>query len=169
MNSPHLNKSPHERMREAGPRGYYISALIITLGIGAILWLYNISGQPLGEVISTTNVVPAVGVSGYTAEATLAFCNDKTTTIRPFPKPDATGQTWQLTRDKDNRTETIVILVNFDFDSRGQIINKDIQPGTHYYWGNVVQPDGTIKIDQVSEPAQTNNQVLSCLEEKLPK
>lgn len=70
----------------------------------------NAIGKPVIQQIGTNNIVPALGADGYTAST--EFCQDPLTVVKPLIIPDVSG--YELTRSKDNKSESIAVVFNGD-------------------------------------------------------
>ncbi len=94
-----------------------------------------------------TNIViaPASGVESFDAAP---FCNDPVTVVKKFPAPDASGATYQLTRVRDAKAETVTVVLGAD---------KSVVLATHYF---------DTAIGQDSEPAIVNADSRTCIEKK---
>ena len=111
---------------------------------GAII---NVDEAPQITVGGKGNVVtvPATGVEGFPVDL---FCADPLTTVQDFEAPDASGITYQLLRVRDGKTETVVIVMG---------ANGDTRVATHYY---------DSLVGQQSEPAFVNEKARECIEDK---
>lgn len=114
--------------------------VVFAVSVTALLLAYAALGKPAGQVPlvggNDVHVVPASGVDGFN---TAVFCADPLTKVRLFPSPDSAGKTYQLTRVRDNVTESVVYVLNPDDSTR---------LATHYYDSSVGQQSGPAVITQ---------------------
>ena len=125
--------------------GITIVTLLAGSGIFTFLALANLGSQTAGgptvvDVGEVKQVVPAQGIQGFRAKF---FCEDDATQVKSFISPDA-GTTYQMTRLKDGKTETVTAV----YSGSGALVF-----GTHYY-------DTTA--GQQSEPADMTG-ALDCM------
>lgn len=122
--------------------------LILAVLVFALVYLYGLITADPGVVVTREKsglLVPASGIEGYDV---LSFCNDPLTHVRPFPVPDSAGVTYQLTRVRDLKTETVTVVFAPD---------HTLLLAKHYY---------DTAIGQQSEPAIVTEQARRCIEEK---
>lgn len=130
--------------------GSIVSAGILVLAAFGLLMIgdqADIREAIEGETKPTPIVVPAAsGIEGFNVEQ---FCNDPLTKAQAFEVPDA-GVTYQLTRVRDGKSETVRVVVN----PSGVVLNEY---ATHYY---------DSAVGQQSEPAFVSKDALGCIEKK---
>lgn len=136
--------------RALSHRGWILAAggflAIGMIWYASVIVLTQATGQPVpGFQQDTIKVAPASGVNSFAADN---FCADPLTTVREFEAPDASGTTYQLTRVKDGKTETVTAV----FDT-----NKAILMAKHYYDTNSGQD---------SEGAIVNQAARDCITKK---
>ena len=129
--------------------GYgWLVGVVGMLLMGAILYLGAPQQVGLPAPSEDVKVVPASGIDGFPVEQ---FCVDPLTKVRELPAPDASGTAYQLVRVRDQRTETVVVVM----DTEG-----GMRLGTHYY---------DTAVGQDSEPAVLNGDARACIDKKKGK
>lgn len=134
-------------MRSWGSKQTWLfGAVLVILTMAVVLVLLPEGGVDTTPTSDDQNieVVPATGIEGFKVKE---FCQDPETTVLSFPAPDALGTTYQLTRMRDGRSETVTALIN---------PNKEIKFATHYY---------STDVGQDSEPADMTG-AFDCIEKK---
>ena len=128
----------------------WLAALAVTALALAIVYT-----RPVGVIPATTErkivVAPASGIEGFDVGP---FCADPLTSVRAFPSPDASGVTYQLTRMRDQKAETVTLVLGAD---------ESVVMATHYYDAVVNVRGGT---EQQGEPAFVNADARKCVEGK---
>src|SRR3990167_859092 len=130
-----------------------ITILNLIFLVGLAWTVYVTAGTRLGvpyaaDVTGTEKTImiaPASGIEGFD---TTLFCNDKLTKVKAIPAPDASGITYELTRVRDQKTETVVVVLAPD---------QSILLAKHYY---------DAAVGQQSEPAIVGEDARKCIEKK---
>lgn len=129
----------------------FVLALVTLGGFGgylAVVGLHSAGTNPPGTG-NTVTVAPAEGVKSFTV---IDFCNDPLTKVTILPAPDASGTTYQLTRVRDGRSESVVVVEN---------PAHEVNFATHYFDATNAT---TGKAEQQSEPAVVDGAGKSCIE-----
>lgn len=130
---------------------WHIVAFLTVAAIIIAASFYALAGKPAGQVPivgGDTNqivVAPASGVAGFDVAA---FCADPLTTVKAFLAPDASGTTYQLTRTRDGKAESVTAVLAPD---------GSVKVATHYYETN---------LGQQSEVADLTAAAQSCIQKK---
>lgn len=131
-------------------RGVLVFGLVLTViaTVGLITFLYSGAAEQANVPVpgDKTIFVPATGIDGFNTEV---FCQDPLTKVKPLPAPDA-GVTYQLTRVRDNVSETVLVVLSPSGD-----VNTEFS--RHFY-------DTTV--GQQPEPAFVTDKALDCIRKK---
>ena len=136
-------------MRDWGWRGVSLFAVLITLAtLVTFLVILPVGGVDTTPASDDVNIktVPASGVGGFQVAE---FCADTATKVRgPIAAPDASGNTYELLRVRSSITETVIIVMGPDGNTR---------VATHYF--------DTVG-GQASEPATVSEAARDCINRK---
>lgn len=117
---------------------------VLVAGASALSFLLGGAAGDVADPIDdapTVKVIASSGIEGYRVDL---FCNDPLTKLKPqMPAPEA-PRVFELTRTRDNVTETVVYV-----EGAGSAV--------HYY---------DTAIGQQSEPAVVNEAALDCIVDK---
>lgn len=135
--------------KEWGWRGVWLFTIVwlvaLTFFVVVLLnGVANVDVTPLRDD-KEIKIAPASGVEGFAVEG---FCADPMTKVAPFLAPDASGITYQLSRVRAGKTESVTIVKNADGETR---IAK------HYY---------STTVGQQSEDAVVNAEAWKCIERR---
>lgn len=99
-------------------RHLILVALVVLVGWNVLMSAYMLADKPvIGDPTGITGhgeqfiIAPASGIEGFDV---YPFCNDPATTVKAFPAPDAAGNTYQLTRLRDEKPETVTVALTGD-------------------------------------------------------
>lgn len=135
-------------VRRINLRGIGHIALQLSGVIAVLLVIYVMLGEPGGVDVPVgegKDVIPATGEQGFNVEV---FCEDELTIVRPFPAPDASGVTYQLTRLKSGVFETVIVVMD---------VANTVRTADHYADG----PTG-----QAKQPAFITDNARECINDK---
>ena len=142
-------KTMHMRAKEMGLRGLTLLVAFTALAVSIAGVVSTRANLPVTRDLTGTEkkimIAPASGVEGFDAGL---FCNDPLTTVRAIPAPDASGTTYELARVRDQKTETVVVVLAPD---------QSILLAKHYY---------DAAVGQQSEPAIVEEDARKCIEKK---
>ena len=125
--------------------GWALAVLALAISITAF---YARVPEQVGAPSTGTNILiaPASGLDGFDVGP---FCDDPLTKVKgPLPAPDASGNSYQLIRVRDGKSETVTLVLAPD---------KSITLATHYFDSDV---------GQVPEPAFLKDSARACVEKK---
>jgi len=135
--------------KEAGIVGFTNMALLLVI-VALLLFLIALPEAGIDTTPTrddkTYKIVPALGQTGFPVEN---FCNDPLTRVESFLAPDASGESWVLSRTRDGVSELVVVSSGRD---GANLI------ATHYY---------TVSGGQVSEEAFLTDGAWGCIRKKV--
>src|SRR3990167_2684973 len=142
-------KTMHMRAEEMGLRGLTLLVAATALAVSIAGVVSTRANLPVTRDLTGTEtkimIAPASGIEGFD---TTLFCNDKLTKVKAIPAPDASGITYELTRVRNQKTETVLVVLAPD---------QSILLAKHYY---------DAAVGQQSEPAIVEEDARKCIEKK---